>query len=38
MNPFVGLIIGVSMTVKCIKLKALREKCLMLYSLMYNVH
>ena len=34
-NPFVGLIIGVSMTVICIKPNVLREKCLMLYSLPY---
>ena len=33
-NPFVGLIVGVSMTVKCIKPNVLREKCLMLYSLL----
>ena len=32
-NPFVGLILGVYMTVKCIKPNVLREKCLKLYSL-----
>ena len=36
-NPFVGLIIGVSMTVKCIKPNVLREKCLMLYSLVTSL-
>ena len=32
-NPFVGLITGLSMTIKCIKPNVLREKCLMLNSL-----
>ena len=32
-NPFVGLIIRVSMTVEYIKPNVLREKCLMLSSL-----
>ena len=37
-NLFGGLIIGVSTTVKCIKPNVLREKCLMLYSLLGELH